>query len=187
MSEMENEDFDVVAFSSKILVYFPLDDNAFEQLNEKRFGGYFTSEAEMVLAAYAFFTVAFLSVYRQGHESMKVTKVLRKGTLKSKELKASEWRFSDSVIVEKLPDAGTSLRAAFDLNDLIPPSERKEEVIETEHTHASPRRHHVRAHTRIYWTGPGRKIPEIRTIQSYERGGKSDDFAGGAERICKPE
>lgn len=180
-----NSDLDVVAFSAAMLTYFPLNDEAFDQINERRFGGYFEDEASMVLAAYAFFIAVFLSVYRQKHTIAKVNRVVRRGGPRTNQ--ASEWRFEDSVVMENLPDTETSLRAAFDLDGLIPPSEREEEVVEIEGTHASPRRHHVRTHTCIYWTGPGRKIPVVKTIQSYERGGKKGEKANGTKRICKPE
>jgi len=187
MRQRENGEFDVVAFSKIILTYFPLNDETYEQMSQKRFGGYFADEAKMVLAAYAFFVVAFLSVFREKRKIARVNCILRKGSLRKKQMKASEWKFDDSVIMEKLPSAEVSLSAAFNLTGLIPPDERPEEIVEPKNTHASPRRHHVRTHTCVYWTGPGRKIPVVRVIESYERGGKEEDLTYGAERICRPE
>ncbi|MBR3157154.1 hypothetical protein IKF20_01835 [Candidatus Saccharibacteria bacterium] len=188
ISQRENGDFDVTMIKHDALIYFPLNDQTIDQIAKRQLGDFFADELGMVTAAYTLFLVAFLSVYRQERKVVKVNRVVRRGRVDSKRLQASEWRFDDSVVLEKLPDAKTSLRAAFNLDDLIPPSERKEEVIvEAEHTHASPRRHHVRTHTCVYWTGKGRKIPVVRTIQSYERGGKKTDHAMGAKRICKPD
>lgn len=177
---------DVIALVGEVIVYFPLDDDVLQQLEEERAGGFLLNDDFITLAGYAYFIAIILSVYRNERKILKVNRVFRRGKPKSNELKASEWRVTEeSTITEKLPDTAVSLKAAFNLDDLIPPSEREEEVVESESTHASPRRHHVRTHTCVYWTGPGRKIPVVRVIQSYERGGRKNDSVGGTKRKIK--
>ncbi|MBR3122252.1 hypothetical protein IKF28_02280 [Candidatus Saccharibacteria bacterium] len=175
---------DVVAIIGQAVVYFPLNDETVCQIEQERVGGFLLNDDFITLAGYAYFVTVVLSVYREKREILRVNRVIRRGKPRSNELKAAEWR-TESVITEKLPDSTTSLKAAFDLDDLIPPSERDEEIVESEHTHASPRRHHVRTHTCVYWTGPGRKIPVVRVIESYERGGSKNDSAGGTKRKVK--
>lgn len=176
---------DVIAIVGKVVIYFPLDDETLQQIEDEKVGGFLINDDFITLAGYAFFVAVVLSVYRNERRILRVNRIVRRGKPKSNGLKASEWRVAESAITEKLPDTVVSLKAAFDLDDLIPPSEREEEIVEFEHTHASPKRHHVRTHTRVYWTGPGRKIPVVRVIESYERGGSKNDSAGGTKRKVK--
>lgn len=180
----ENGDFSISAMSRHGLVYYYLNKDILDQITHQKLRDQNQAKTSLM----ALYVAELLSVYRQDRKALKANKVLRKGKVERKGLNPIEWRLEDSTIIERTPTPEGNLKDAFNLEGLIPPNERKEEVIvEAEHTHASPRRHHVKTHTCVYWTGKGRKIPVVRTIQSYERGGKKTDHARGARRICKSD
>lgn len=135
--------------------------------------------------ALAWYVIEFLSIYRKNPKIIAFRKVRLGGTLPKSKRIPSEWYvMNDRIFTELLPPADTPLDGAIKPIKLIPPSERPEELVAQTGTHQSPKEHWVKKHTKVYWTGKGRKIPVVKEIKPYKRGEPSESGeTPGATRI----
>lgn len=182
------ERFDVTAFVDGQDFYFPLTNETVSNLGEGKMDRYNRDDFTEYFMVLAWYTILFLSVYRKNPKIISVRKIRRGGVLPKHRI-ASEWHvLNERAITQLIPGSGAPLAGAKNLDGLIPPDERKTELVPEPSTHKSPEEHWVRQHTRTYWTGPGRKIPVLRLITPFKRGVPSETGEiPGVSRECKFE
>lgn len=176
--------FDIFVMVDDYVWYIPLDDKLLSDLADKKQNRYIQETAAKQSLGLAWYIIILLSIFRKNPKVISTRKIRLKGKTAKENRKPSEWHLlDDHVRTELLPKSDTPLTGAFNLIDLISPDERPEELIH-QATHASPKEHWVKGHTRVYWTGPGRKTPVVREIRPFKRGIPKDELLDRA-RICK--
>ena len=171
--------FDVTVIADGEVYYCPICDETMVNLQSEKTTEYGSDPYQRYFINLAWHTILFLAAYNRDRKIISTRRIKLKGKNGIK-AEPSDY-FFDSVVCERVmytsvEDEGISEPgSALNIEGLIPPDERTEEIVIQNETHESPKRHMVAGHYRTYWTGKGRKNPVRKFVESFERGGRIND------------
>lgn len=179
--------FDVSAIVDGEVFYFPICDETIVNFVSERFSEYGNDSFTRTYLNWAWHVILFLAAYNRNRKIEAVRRIKLKGKNGVK-AESSDYFFGDAtyerVTYTSAEKEGISAPgSALNVESLIPPSERQEEIVVQKGMHKSPNRHLVSGHYRTYWTGKGRKTPVRKFIEAFERGGKVGDRIASRVKI----